>query len=549
MSKNKTPKKILVTTDASFLCTGYGVYAKEILSRFHQSEEYDVAELSCYATIEDIKNHNIPWKAYANAVSSKDARFSAYKNNTINQFGAWRFDSVLCDYQPDIVITWTDYWMYSYQEMSPLRRFFNWVQMPMVDSAPQKIEWLYTYCNSDYIIPYTKWAKKILQESCGDLINLFDAPANAGVNPHEFYPVEDKIAHKTKYFGKNINVIGTVMRNQKRKLFADLLLVFRNYLNLLADRNLIEEYNNTFLYFHTSYPEETGWDFPALLIEYDLLDKVYFTYFCKNCKTFYPLKFQGPTTYCSSCNSRSCCFPSPSAALTSESLNSVYNLFDFYIQYAIAEGFGIPAIEAASCGIPFASVDYSAMTEIAENLQGIKIPVKRFFRELETNADRAYPDNDATLEIIDNFFNKTSMPEKVEMSKNIRKLCSSIYNWDNTYNVWKNCLDLLAKPAQRWSINNNYSPNLSASVSNELDNRLFVDFICREILKDPEIINTAPVQNMIKDMFDLLVAKNGIMQTFERNNAVKGLEGYIKTKINAENRRSSRDVSKEDYLL
>ena len=40
------------------------------------------------------------------------------------------------------------------------------------------------------------------------------------------------------------------------------------------------------------------------------------------------------------------------------------NTFDLYVQYANSEGFGLPQVEAAGCGIPVASVDYSAMSSV-----------------------------------------------------------------------------------------------------------------------------------------------------------------------------------------
>ena len=130
-----------------------------------------------------------------------------------------------------------DYWMYSYQETSPFKKHFNWIIMPTVDSAPQRPEWLYTFANADVVVPYTDWARKVLSSSCGSHINLFPKIANAGINPNEFFPLENKIQHKSTFFGPNKNIIGVVMRNQKRKLFADLFEIFRTYLDKLRSES------------------------------------------------------------------------------------------------------------------------------------------------------------------------------------------------------------------------------------------------------------------------------------------------------------------------
>jgi glycosyltransferase involved in cell wall biosynthesis len=285
--------------------------------------------------------------------------------------------------------------MFSYQEASAYRKYFHWIIMPATDSAPPKIEWQYTYSNADIVVPYTSWAKRVLSET-NKTINLFSNIANAGINPDEFYPIEDKKSHQYKFFGKDVSIIGTVMRNQKRKLLPDLMLAFKKYLETLKASGNQELYNKTYLYLHTSHPEENGWNLPELLIEYGIIDKTYFTYVCRNCSHTFAAKFQTSVTCCDHCKERSATVCSPAAGISTAKLNEIYNLFDIYVQYAICEGFGMPQIEAAACGVPIASVDYSAMTEIIENLNGIKIPVQRMFRELETNADRAYPDIDAT---------------------------------------------------------------------------------------------------------------------------------------------------------
>jgi len=295
-------KRILIANDASFLDTGYGVYGKEIISRIHNSDKYEVAELGCYAGIGDSRIKNIPWKFYPNAVKTDDPRFQQYSSNNLNQFGLWRFNRCLVDFKPHIVFDVRDYWMYSYQDTSPYRSYFSWVIMPTTDSDPPKIEWLYTYQNAELVVPYTNFAKNVLQRSCGNKINLFPKIANAGINPNEFYPIENKLAHKIKYLGRDLNIVGVVMRNQKRKLIAELLLAFKMFLEQLKTSKQDDIYNKTYLYLHTSYPEENGWDIPSLLLEYGLLDKVYFTYKCRFCNNVSVGKFHPSLKICSKCN-------------------------------------------------------------------------------------------------------------------------------------------------------------------------------------------------------------------------------------------------------
>lgn len=544
-------KRLFIANDSSFLDTGYGVYGKELLTRLHNSGKYEVAELGCYSYAGQEQIKSIPWKFYPNAVLSNDNRFDAYRSNTANQFGAWRFSRAILDFRPDIVFDVRDYWMYAYQENTSLKKYFSWVIMPTTDSAPQRTEWLYTFANADLIVPYTDWAKKVLNESCGKLINLYPKIVNAGINPGEFYPIENKIEHKIKYFGRDLNVIGLVMRNQKRKLMADMMLAFRKYLNRLKDSGLHEEYEKATLYFHTSYPEENGWDLPSLLLEHGIIDKTYFTYNCQKCKEFFPSKFQGAVTTCQHCKNKTAAFCSPSNGVSTNNLNKIYNLFDIFVQCAICEGFGMPQVEAAACGLQLASVDYSAMTEIVEKLDGYKIPVARLFREMETNADRANPDIDALANILYRFFIEISQETKQESSKIIRQKCVDIYSWDNVYKVWDECFDSVDISRKiPWDTKDVSGTNHSVAVPQGLNPKQFIEYICENIIKEPALLKTANVQLMIRDFCAGLCFNNGGIRSLTHEQVVKLLETYLSNKISEEHARiNPNSLIKEDFII
>lgn len=547
-----TKKRLFIANDASYLDTGYGVYGKELLTRLHNSGKYEVAELGCYGSVDNPRNKEIPWKFYPNAVNANDPRINDYKANVLNQFGLWRFNRAILDFKPHIVFDIRDYWMFAYQEMSPYRKYFNWIVMPATDSAPPKIDWMYTYANADIVMPYTRWALNTLKSYGGKKLNIFPKIANAGINPTEFYILNNKKELKQLYFGRSDALVtGLVLRNQKRKLICDMLIAYKKYLTELKEAKLDDIYERSILYFHTSYPEENGWDLPALLIEFGLLDKTYFSYFCKNCNQFFPSKFQGSAKVCENCKQRSSFFVSPTNGVKTSTLNTIYNLFDIYIQYAICEGFGMPQIEAAACGLQIASVDYSAMTEICENVHGVKIPVNRVFRELETNADRVYPDNDFTAKLLFQFFTKTSDAIKQNNSIKIREACINYYTWDNVYKSWDECFDCVdIKSKKDWNdptIDKTYHADLK--VPDNLDNTHFIEYICRNIINDPQLSNTANIQTIIRDLDMGLVSRNGLCMLFNRGHAMESLDALLSNKINCEKMRTdSKLLPKEDFI-
>jgi glycosyltransferase involved in cell wall biosynthesis len=546
-------KKIFLCNDASFLSTGYGIYGKEILSRLYKSDKFEIAELGCYAHANDPYINTVPWKFYPNAVGSNDHRYNDYKKNSSNQFGLWRFNKCLLDFKPDIVFDVRDYWMFSYQELSPLKPFFKWIIMPATDSSPPKLEWLYSFKYADCVVPYTDWAKKVLLEYAGKKINLYKDTVNAGINPFELLPLHSQKIKKIKanYFGNEDSiVIGSVMRNQKRKLLNDYFLMFRKYLNKLKQNDLKKEYDRSILYLHTTYPEDLGWDIPSLLLEYNISDKVYFSYICNICNEVFPNKFQGPITYCKNCNNHSAKFTSPSESANNSQLCYIYNSFDIYIQYAICEGFGMPQIEAASCGVPVASVDYSAMSEVVKNLEGFILPTNRIFREQESNADRAYPDIEKTADIIYDYLINYSEEEKQTKKNKSRQLCINKYSWDSVYKKWEECFDSIDITENLpWNYPLRETGHIDTYVTKNLKKYEFIYYICKNIIKDPKIIETGYIQGLLRDFNHILVSKGTMSETKGHKEIIEVLEIYMKNKIFCEKIRCGIiDLPKEDYL-
>ena len=328
-----------MVSEASFLSSGFGTYAKEILSRLHNTDKYHIAEFACYGTVNDPKDAGIHWKYYANAVKENDPRHKEYNSSLENQFGRWRFERVLLDFQPDVVVDVRDYWMNSYQQFSPLRPFFHWILMPTVDSAPQQEDWIDTFLHTDAIFTYSDFGRDTLLEQSNNKINYIST-TSPGVDLKTFYPLPNR-AETKKALGiaEDAIVLGSVMRNQKRKLIPELFAAIRSLIDELYQQNNPAA-DKIHLYLHTSYPD-AGWDLPQLLKEYNIGNRVLFTYTCKQCGFFKAMRFNHPVTHCLKCGAKAFSMPNVSHGLPTEHLNMVMNTFDLYIQYAICEGFEI----------------------------------------------------------------------------------------------------------------------------------------------------------------------------------------------------------------
>lgn len=446
---NQKPK-ILVCSESSKVSSGFGVYNKYLLEGLYNTGKYDLAEFASYGLIGDKERFNMPWKYYPNAIQSNDPRQQQFTQSAENHFGKWRFDRVVLDFKPDIVIDVRDYWMSAYQQKSPLRKYFHWILMPTVDSSPQQDEWLDTYIDADAIFTYSEWGKDVLIDQTSNNINFVNvASPCADLSVFNYDPNKSSIKSALG-LDPNCVVVGTVMRNQKRKLFPELIQTFEK----IVEESIKNDYvfkDNLILYLHTSYPD-AGWDIPNLIKSSKVSNRIFFTYNCKKCGKVFASNFSGIVQQCSSCNTKSATIPNVSNGINSTVLSKIMNIFDLYIQYSICEGFGMPQIEAAACGVPVFTMDYSAMKDIIKNINAEPINIGTYFKELETSAIRTYPDHGDTVKKVISFLN---MPNQVRQRKGFysSEIVKKQYDWKTTVDKWINYIDTVdcSKYKKRWN--------------------------------------------------------------------------------------------------
>jgi len=493
----QTKKRILFCNEASFISSGYGTYGHAVLNHLYDTGKYDVAELATYGLVNDPRDKDIRWKYYANMVKPDDPRWQEYKSSAANEFGAWRFERTLLDFKPDIVFSIRDPYEYimAFEGNSPLRRFFHYAIMPTVDSSPQQHGWIDYFTRADGVLTYSEWGQSVLaKQGCG-LIPL-KGTASPGVDIDIFKPVPDKKLHRQEMgFDDDAIIIGTVMRNQRRKLYPDLMKSFKDFL-AKAPKDIAEK---SYLYLHTSYPEPTGWNIPQLILEYGLSNRVLITYCCRNCKHAFGSYFQDAKTVCPRCNSLTATFTSVINGVDRNQLSNILNLFDVYVQYSNVEGFGLPLIEGAACGLPIFATDSSAMSEIVKKTHGYTINVLKFNREIELGADRAIPDNNHFVEQLIRFFTQPKEMQ-VRRSQQARKGVEQNYTWKITGKKWESYFDSveLSGVQGKWDAPPQFIQ--PRNIPDNLNNADFVRWGIVHILNKPELLNSYMELNLVKEL-------------------------------------------------
>jgi glycosyltransferase involved in cell wall biosynthesis len=490
-------KRILFCSEATFLNTGYATYTREILNYLHSTGKYEIAEMASYGERNDPRSHGIPWKYYG-VMPNPDASEEEKKNymaNPTNQFGEFIFESVCLDFQPDIVCDIRDFWMLDFAERSPYRSYFKWCIMPTVDARPQARQWVATYESADACLTYSDWAGGILEDQSGGKINyLGSSPPSA----HPAYkPVENRVEHRKLHgIDPDAKIIGTVMRNQRRKLYPDLFEAFK----LMLDK--VEDKSKYFLYCHTSYPD-LGWDIPELLQQYGLSSKVLFTYVCGQTKKPFTSLFKGAMAQSPYTGQYGATMANVRNGVSYEGLSDVINLFDLYVQYANCEGFGLPQVEAAACAVPVMGTDYSAMESVLRDLGGIPIKPKALYKELETGCLRAVPDNELAAEKFIEFFNM-SEEDRRSMGLKTRQAFLEKFQWDKSGKVWEDYFDSveILPESMGWKSppKMNQPKPKPEKLPENIDHQTLARWLITDVLCDPSKINSYMEARLIRDL-------------------------------------------------
>lgn len=227
-----------------------------------------------------------------------------------------------------------DWWMDEFILRSSVRNNFKIYWMPTIDGEPQRELWLDSYRQCDRILTYSEYGMNLLRKTGRRGTELVTV-ASPGADLEIFKPPENKRDHKAKLgIDPNSLIIGTVMRNQKRKLYYDLIEAFSMWLHKSKSRGHVDLAKRTFLYLHTSYPD-VGYDIGKAIRDFKIGNRVIMTYLCGECNTAYPSFFAGELTICRKCGKLAAHPPNANHSCPRNVLADIMKTFDLYVQYSI----------------------------------------------------------------------------------------------------------------------------------------------------------------------------------------------------------------------
>lgn len=537
-------KRILFCGEASNLSTGFSTYYRELIPRLVATGKYEIAEFGSYASEADPKVHDFikgRWKFYGvMPLNEQEARIyhqpsphPRTRGQLTNQFGEYKFNHVVADFKPDIVIDIRDWWMLEYQERSVFRSWFKWIIMPTVDAEPQAEEWISTFENANLVLAYSDYGIHALRRQSPALLpngrrkmKIFPSPMRPGVDLLTFKPMDKAEIRSFWNINRNIPIIGTVMRNQSRKLYPDLIDAFALMKRKYAGEKAVED---ALLIIHSSWPDNMhSYNYPKHILRLERMDFMPYAHkgirgsilqslHCLSCNQASwgwasnldgrPIQEGRIKLPCPLCGKVDASPPMTAGGFNREQLAQFYNLLDLYVQCSICEGDGMPIQEAKACGVPTLVTDYTAMREKGRypsyshfkemnftegnytvHKGGDVIDVERYYYEPETMCMRAHPSREDLADKMRNMI--TDRESLRQLGEDARQCAEENYDWDKLITQWESVLDLV-KPMDRGATWDSpiqvQDPIVSIPAPDGLTNEQYVEWLYLNILKYPAV--------------------------------------------------------------
>ena len=497
-SPREQKPRVLFISEASYLKTGFSTYVHYVFTHLHKTDKYELAEFGSYgySPAVDPRARTIPWKYY-DCMPTNGMEEQEYRADRENQFGKWKLSQVLADFRPDIILLHRDNWMDTFILKNQLAQNAKIFWMACVDGYPQQWQWLQDYAQVDKCFAYSHFGKRVIEEQTRtELAKVKNvAPVDVtdviqpGVDLEVFRPLpRDEVYEKLGLTNaKHLRFIGTVMRNQPRKLFPRIIESFAQLI-----KQYPKESENVMLHLHTSV-RDVGFNIPEAIQRCGVEHRVTLTYLCQNCGNIAIATFRGSPTQCPQCGENKMDCPNTSYGLDPESFNYIYNLLEVYIQGSIAEGDGMPINEAKACGVPTLVSDYSAMYEKGRMPGGQVVVNDTMYTEHDTMQNRSLFDRNDLVKKLKKLLSNKTYREK--MAKAARKEAAEpFYDWRLTAKKWEAYIDTceLKDRSTTWDKEDLEirEPTKDSHESGWTDKEfvvwLYTDVLCREKGPDPE---------------------------------------------------------------
>jgi len=329
--------------------TGYGVVSREIISRLIKTHGHEVFVMGW-----DYNGEPFPHPDGWTLVHAGLNRFGGDPLNPADPNSPTVLDMHLAELKPDLYLSLIDCWFIGHAVLSTNRARIPYIAYTPIDGFPIAYAWAKILGNVHTPLFMADYGKQVFQDFVAEynsengtapkemLLDDLDRYNNAEL-PRIHHGVDEKVFRPRSLAEKESarqalgitwdTVFLSVGRNGNRKQIPRLLDAFK----LFIERN---PKANAGLIIHCGDPTDNmslgGWNLPELVKQKGLESHVRFSDMSAN----------------------------PLHGLSREDLSTLYGLSDVHVLATGGEGFGIPSVEAMSCGVPIILPDNSTAPEL-----------------------------------------------------------------------------------------------------------------------------------------------------------------------------------------
>lgn len=394
--------RLLWHSNAPWSPTGYGMQTSLFLPLLQ--DHYDIACSSFYG----LEGAPIRWEN----IPVFPGLGGEYGNDVLPQHAARFFDG---DPRGGLVVSLMDVWVLD-PEMPRQLNMACWVPVDHDPAPPKVVDF---FVQSDAVpIAMSRFGELAL----GRLDPLY---VPHGVDTEVYKPM-DRSSAREKSFPKGAFVVGMVAANKgrpSRKGFPQALQAFAKF---------AEKHDNAFLYLHTQMDPNIGQgeNLPALVQRLDIpVDRI-------RIADQYTM-LHNPYSHAD--------------------MSRIYGAMDCLLNCSWGEGFGVPVLEAQSCGVPAIVTDFSAMPEVCG--AGWKVSHQPYWTGL--GSWQAIPDVDDIVSALEECYALKSW-QRQKLSQTARK---HAMEYDSRRVLKQFMLPALRVATQRFEARNpvRISPRLKAA--------------------------------------------------------------------------------------
>lgn len=389
--------RIILMSDSVNLPTGMGRLTRELVTGL-QKRGHEMGHLGWF------QHSEVP-------VRTPEGVRAWYTNN--QHYGADVLDSVVNNFQPDVLLTIGDFWHLNYiadPNICRTRRFFQWCSYIPVDGEPingglpPSIKPIIE--DIDIPVAYTDYAKNAVLKSIHDqetrnrIRTIYH-----GVDTKTFKPADKKrrAEIRAQYKIGDKFIFLTVCRNQSRKNIPELLRTWKRFSEMPENKDRV------ILWPHMYFDDPMGWKIDDLLEILSLRNN--------SIMYFDQVAHSGGEMF----------------LLPDKQLAELYQIADAFILLS-GEGFGLPTFEAMATGIPCILLDHSASAELGAEGRAELVPEGGSLTWTGGHlTQRPIPDFDKTLEAMQRIL--SNRPHRESIAKAGYEFATQ-YSWDVICDQW-----------------------------------------------------------------------------------------------------------------